>query len=157
MAREEVFNAAKSAFSMYGGLFNGIAQEIGMEKALELHAKQGESFGAMIGEMLRQQLGNKGPDTKTFSSILRLLYVGFGFDAEFDVGPTSISIKVTRCPFYEGARMARLDHETIGNMCKAMANAEYTKLKEYYPKTEGKVKYRESPEGYCLEQFTLKE
>jgi hypothetical protein len=80
----------------------------------------------------------------------------FGFDPEYDVSPTEISLKVQRCPIYEGLKMAGLDHETIGKTCNAMSSAEFAKLKEYYPNVEGSVKYRDSSEGYCLEKFTLK-
>ena len=156
MAKEQVFNASMSSMSMYGGLFKATADDVGLDKALEYHAKQGEPFGMMIGETLKQQLGDKEPTTEVLNSILQPSMEGFGFDAEFKVSPMEISIKVSRCPFYDGFKMAGLDHETIGKMCSAMSSAEFAQLKKYYPNIEGSVKYRDSSEGYCLEKFTLK-
>jgi hypothetical protein len=152
MAREEIFNATMSSMSMYGGLFKAIADDIGLDKAIEYH---GESFGMMIGETLKQQLGDKAPTTEALKSVLQPEVEGFGFDAEFDVSPTELSIKVPRCPIYEGFKMAGLDHETIGKTCSAWYSAEYAQLKKYYPKIEGNLKYRDSSEGYCLDKFTL--
>jgi len=156
MGKEDVFNAIMSSMSMYGGLFKSITDDVGLDKALEYHAKQGESFGMMIGETLKRQLGDKAPTTEALKSVLQPEVEGWGFDAEFDVSPTAVSIKVQRCPIYEGFKMAGLDHETIGKMCSAWYSAEYTQLKKYYPKIEGRLKYRDSSEGYCLDKFTLK-
>jgi hypothetical protein len=45
---EDAFNAAKVMCTMYGGFFKDVAGEVGSEKALALHAKQGEQFGAIL-------------------------------------------------------------------------------------------------------------
>ena len=156
MAKEDVFNATMSSMSMYGGLFKSITDDVGLDKALEYHAKRGESFGMMIGETLKRQLGDKAPTTEALKSVLQPEEEGWGFDAEFDVSPMEVSIKVSRCPCYEGFEMAGLDHEMIGKMCSAWYSALYAQLKKYYPKIEGRLKYRESSEGYCFDKFTLK-
>ena len=156
MVKEQVFNAIMSSMSMYGGLFKEIADDIGLEKALDYHAKQGESFGAMISGTLKRQLGDKAPTTEALKTVLQPEVEGWGFDAEFDVSPTEVSIEVQRCPCYEGFKMAGLDHETIDKMCSAWYSALYAQLKKYYPKIEGSLKYRDSSEGYCLDKFTLK-
>ena len=128
MAKEDVFNATMSSNSMYGGLFKAIADDVGLDKALEYHAKQGEPFGVMIGETLKQQLGDKAPTTEALKSVLQPIVEGYGFDAEFDVSPTEVSIKVPRCPVYEGFKTAGLDHETIGKMCSAWYSADYAQI-----------------------------
>jgi len=156
MAKEDVFNATMSSNIARARLFKSIADDVGLDKALEYHAKDGESFGVMIGETLKQQLGDKALTTEVLNSVLQPIVEGFGFVAEFDVSPTEVSIKVTRCPIYEGWKMAGLDHETIGKTCSAWYSAEYAQLKKYYPKIEGSLKYRDSSEGYCLDKFTLK-
>lgn len=156
MAKEDVFNATMSSMSMYGGLFRAIADDVGLDKAIEYHAKHGESFGMMIGETLKRQLGDKTPTTEALKSVLQPIMEGFGFSTEFDVSPTEVSIKVPRCPIYEGFKMAGLDHETIGKTCSAWYSAEYAQLKKCYPRIEGSLKYRDSSEGYCLDKFTLK-
>lgn len=45
---EDAFNAAKVMCTMCGGFFKDVAGEVGSEKALALHAKQGEQFGAIL-------------------------------------------------------------------------------------------------------------
>ena len=130
MAKDDVFNATMSSMSMYGGLFKAIADDVGLDKAIEYHGKQGELFGMMISETLKQQLGDKAPTTEALKSVLQPEVEGFGFDAEFDVSPTEVSIKVPRCPIYEGFKMAGLDHETIGKMCSARARQIHSEIIE---------------------------
>ncbi len=43
---EDIFNGAKSAFTFYDAFFNTVAQELGMERALELHTRMCETMGA---------------------------------------------------------------------------------------------------------------
>ena len=42
MTKEDPFNVAKNAFSMYGVFFNNVVEEIGLEQAarLRLHVKE---------------------------------------------------------------------------------------------------------------------
>jgi hypothetical protein len=156
MAKEHAYQAAMSAMSLYGGLFKTIADDVGLDKALEYHGKQGEPFGIMIGETMKQQLGDKAPTTEAIKSVTQPSMESFGFETEFEMSPTELSVKVIRCPFYDGYKMAGLDHETIGKMCSALSSGEFAKLKEYYPNISGSVKFRDSAEGYCLEKFILK-
>lgn len=156
MAKEHAYHAAMSAMSMYGGLFKTMADDFGLDKALEYHEKQGEPFGIMIGETMKQQLGDKPPTTEVIKSVTQPSMESFGFDVEYEVSPKELSIKVVRYPFYDGFKMVGFDHETIGKMCGALSSGEFVKLKEYYPNVEGSVNFRDSAEGYCLEKFILK-
>jgi hypothetical protein len=45
MTREEVYQATKKVFGLYGALFNLVAREVGMEKALALHVEAHERLG----------------------------------------------------------------------------------------------------------------
>ena len=125
MAKEDVFNATMSMVGMYGGLFKAIADDFGLDKALEYHGRQGEPFGMMIGETLKQQLGDKKPTPEALKAILQPMMEGFGFDMEYDVSPTEISFKIPRCPFYEGFKMARARNRT-----KVTTPSSMTKYKE---------------------------
>jgi hypothetical protein len=156
MAKEEVFNAATSAMSFYGGLFKAIMEEQGLEKALELHAKQFESMGNAIGEQLKQALGDKDPDMKVLRSILEPMYESFGFSSEFEVDPTTITITQTKCPLYAGYQMAGLDPQTIEKVCKAAAKAEFDAINQHYPQLYFSAQPPESPDGICIEKFNIK-
>jgi hypothetical protein len=57
---------------------------------------------------------------------------------------------------YEGFKMAGIDHKTIEKMCSVMAKAEYDTINKYYPKLEGKVKFRESAGKPCVEEWMIK-
>lgn len=81
MTKEDVFNAIMSSMSMYGALFKAIADDFGLNKAIEYHGKHGETFGMMIGETLKQRLGDKTPTTEALNSVLQPIMEGFGFDA----------------------------------------------------------------------------
>jgi len=54
---------------MYGEFFKAVVQEVGMKRALALHAKLGEPFGVQIGEALKQKFENKKPDTESLKAI----------------------------------------------------------------------------------------
>jgi len=156
MAKEDSFNAAMSACSMYGGLFKDVAQELGMEKALVLHTKQGEIFGSHFASTLKEQIGNKELDVKNFGSFMRGALDGFGLTYESEETPTSILFKNYRCPFYEGFKMAGIDHDTISSMCNRMAPAEYAEINKLFPKFQAQAKFRTSPNSYCTEEFMIK-
>jgi hypothetical protein len=156
MAKEDAYHATMASMSMYGGLFKAIADDVGLDKALEHHAKQGIPFGTMIGETMKQQLGDKAPNPGALKSVLQPMMGSFGFDVEYTVDPSELSMKIPRCPIYDGFKMAGLDHETIGKTCSAMSSAEYAQIKKYYRNIEGSVEFRDSSEGYCLEKFTIK-
>ena len=156
MSREDAYNGAVGSMSMIGGLFQSIVKELGMEKALWMHAKQGETFGDELGKVLKKQLGGKKLDVKALKTALMPMMSSYGMDAEVKENPKSLVLKVSKCPQYDGFKMAGLDHETIGKMCSAMAKAEYASIMRHFPEFEGRVKFRETPNGSCQEEFVLK-
>jgi len=157
---ESSFDAAASVASMYGAFFRAVAQEIGMKRALELHAKLGEPFGVQIGEELKQKFGNNRPDTESIKGIFQPMFARFGaytrITYDYKVTPRTLSIVIAKCPLYEGFRVAGLDHETIGKMCNAMMDAEQNKAKNLYPKIQGSAHFKDSPQGSCVENWTIK-
>jgi len=154
---EAAFNATTSMASMYGGFFKAVAQEIGMERALAIHAKLGEPFGVQIGEALKKKFGDKKPDTESLKAVFKPMLASFGYtNEEYKVTPKTLSIAIPKCPFYEGFKAVGLDHETIGKMCKAMAKVEYSQVKRLYPKIEGSAQFKDSPKVSCVETWTIK-
>ena len=57
MATEEVFEAAKKVYGLYGAFYKVVAQELGTEKALDLHAKAHEEQGIASGKLLKEKIG----------------------------------------------------------------------------------------------------
>jgi hypothetical protein len=156
LTREDVYNAWVSSMSMCGSLFKSIVKELGMAKALEMLAKQGEPFGDELGKVLKTQLGGKKLDVKALNKAMMPMMSSSGVDAEVEENPKSLVLKISKCPQYDGFKMAGLDHETIGKMCSAMAKGEYASIMRHYPELEGRVKFRETPNGVCQEEFVIK-
>ena len=155
IARESAFQAAKAAFSMYGGFFKDVAAEVGMEKAVSLHAKQGEVTGAMLAGMTKQRLADKEFDMKTFASVLSNAYQVFGFTFEIGESAASLRLSCTRCPVYEGFKSAGLDHATAELLCSRMATAEINEEKKLCPILSASLKFRATPDEACVEEFAL--
>jgi hypothetical protein len=154
MATEDAFNAAKTVFTLYGGFFQDVAAEIGMEKALALHARRGEAFGAMLAAMTKERLGGREFDLKTFAAVESEAEAqGFGMTGEIAEGPASIKINWARCSLYEGFSDAGLDHETITQMCNCLTAVEFAGLNQAFPPLSGSVKVRSAPDEPCVEEF----
>jgi len=152
--REDAFNAAKAAFSFYGGYFKSVAEEIGLEKAISLHAKQAEFFDVLLVEMLRERLGDKEIDLGVFASARSEALAVLGITARIEEAPNSITLGVRRCPLYEGLRMAGVEHATIEAMCRRGVELGYARISEAFPRVSGVLKFRLAPEEACLEDFT---
>ncbi len=155
MASEDAFNAVVGSFSMYGALLKDVAAEIGMERALELHAKQGENFGAMLNGMLKERQGDTDLKVETLTAVFSEVGEGFGLSPEIEETQTKVSFTHHQCPIYEGLKMAGWAHEEIKAACEGMAGGEIAALKEAYPQLSGGVTFRATPDEPCVEEFSL--
>jgi len=155
MGREDTFTSATNAFSMYGGFFKDVAQEIGREKALSLYAKQGELIGTMLAGMMKGQLGEEDLDMRTLASAWSAGFERSGFTFEIEENLTSIKMSVFQCPIYEGFVRAGLDHKTIESACRGISAAECAALKKVFPQLSGCLKFRTAPDKPCVEEFFL--
>jgi hypothetical protein len=141
--------------SMYGGFFKDVAKEIGSEKALALHAKQGEPFGAMLAGMLQAQAADKGLTITTLSSVVSAAPAIFGMTPEVEETATLVKLHTHQCPMYDGWKEAGLDHETIGSMCRAVAATEYAALTKAVPQVSARLEFRSAPDKACVEHYSL--
>jgi len=155
MTKKDTFDASANTLNMYGTFFNMVAKEVGMEKALKLHADVGGVWGEATGKALKEQLGDKKIGVTALNRVLKPMMKSFGFDAEVKKGPKSLTLSISKCPMYDGYKMAGLDHKTIEKMCSSMAKAEYDAINKYYPKLIGSVKFRESAGKPCIEEFII--
>jgi predicted ester cyclase len=155
IGRESAFQAAKAAFSLYGGFFKDVSQEIGMEKAESLHTKQGEFFGAKLAEITKKRLADKDFDMKTFASVLSDSYQIFGFTYGIEESAASLRLSCSRCPVYEGFKSAGLDHATVELLCNRMAAVELDEEKKLCPILSASLKFRATPDEACVEKFAL--
>jgi hypothetical protein len=155
MPREDAFNAAKATSTILGGFFKNVVNEIGLEKALSLHAKQGEVLGATIAATVKERLADKEFDMKTFASVVSEFYQMCGYTYELEDSRTSIKARPFQCPFYEGLKNAGLDHQTIEAACSRWVAAELAELKKVFPQLSGRLKFRSASDQPCIEEFEL--
>jgi hypothetical protein len=155
MPDENVYRAAAAAFSLYGGFFKDVVQETSLERAVSLHAKQGEAFDAMLVGMIRERLGGKELDLRTFACARAEALEVLGMTAQVEEAPGSVTIGVQNCPLYDGLRMAGVEHDTIEAMCRRGVDLGYAKLAEAFPRLSGCLKFRAAPDQPCVEEFAF--
>jgi hypothetical protein len=156
MTKEEIFNAKVGSLEMYGALFNIVAKEDGLDKAFKMHAAVGVPEGDKMGKAIKDYLAGKKINLTDLNKFMTSSMNSSGLSPEIKEGSKSLTLRFEKCPMYEGLQKAGLDHKTIQKMCAVMSKAEYNAINKYYPELEGKVKFRESPKGSCVEEFIIK-
>jgi len=159
LTKEETFNAAKNVFSFNGAFFNNVAQEIGLERALNLYTKTSEMTGVQMGQMTKEQMGIKELDAKTAAMVARSVVSGFGIsNVDAEEKPTSVLIKVHECTMHEGYRAVGMDDETIEAICrKGSLRFLDTFFKQLDPNASYQLKrFRSAPDDCCEEEITLR-
>jgi hypothetical protein len=153
MGSEVAFNAAKGAYGTYGALLKDIAQEVGMERALALHARRGEGYGAMVAGMIKDELGDEEFNMQALASVLSGITEEGGLIAKVEGTQTSATCEVFECPLYEGLKMAGWSHEDIEKTCNCFGAAERNELQKSYPQLSASLKFRSAPDQSCVEEF----
>jgi hypothetical protein len=159
MLREEVYQATKKIFGLYGAFFDLVAQQIGIEKALDLHIKAHERLGITAGKLLKDKLGKERPDLQELGNILRESNLGIGIESEVaDMNPTSIVFSNLKCPLYDGYRLGGLDDKTAETLCQQGAPAKLGSTLMYLnPDIKYHLQYyRTKPDEPCKEVIQLK-
>jgi predicted ester cyclase len=156
IAREAVFNAAKAAYSAYGGLLKDVAQEMGMEKAVALHAKRCQAFYVALAGVTRDRLGASEFDLNALSSALKdVNNTIFGCTFEPEEEPGSLTFKYFQCPIYEGFRSAGLDHEAIELICTGGESSGLAEMKKALPQLSCALRFRSAPDQPCVQEFVF--
>ena len=159
MLREEVYQATKKIFGLYGAFFDLVAQQIGIEKVLDLHIKAHERLGITAGKLLKDKLGKERPDLQELGNILRESNLGIGIESEVaDMNPTSIVFSNLKCPLYDGYRLGGLDDKTAETLCQQGAPAKLGSTLMYLnPDIKYHLQYyRTKPDEPCKEVIQLK-
>jgi steroid delta-isomerase-like uncharacterized protein len=150
IARKTAFNATKAAYSLYGGFLKDVAQEMGMERALSLHARRYVANYAMFAGMITERTGSNELDLSTFSAALKELSNAiFGITFEVEENPNSVRFNYHQCPVYEGFRSAGLDHQTIDLICTRGESAGMAELERIFPQVSCSLKFRSTSEQPC--------
>ncbi len=155
MSKKEIYKTTKDSFTMYAGFFRDVAQEVGLEKAVALHANQGKPYGAAMAGMLKQKLGSKKLNAAAFEPIAAKIGEGFGMMPEFEKHRSSLKVRWHSCPVYEACVSAGLDHKTIEMMCSRFSAAGYEEIKTVYPQLSACLQFRSAPGEPCTEEFVI--
>ncbi|MFC1886387.1 hypothetical protein ACFLZM_04960 [Thermodesulfobacteriota bacterium] len=158
MPNDQVFEATKKIFGLYGSFFKTVVQEVGMEKALALHAQAHEEQGIAAGKMLKEKMGEGAIDFQKLGSVLQESNLSIGIDSVLDnANSTSALFKNYQCPMYDGYRMGGLDDETAEALCQKGAAAKLgTMLKYLNPNIHYNLKYyRVKPDEACEEEISM--
>ncbi len=160
MSEKEVFKVATTVYTDFYSYFKVLAEEIGLERALALLTKQNEASGVVVGKKIKEKTGGKVLDVKETAHEIRKLAKGIGGIDEVIKENDQYVITKTgsgKCPNYEAARAAGLDHDTIGKLCtKGSLRFLDTVVKELNPDLSYRVKkFRSSPDDYCMEETVL--
>ena len=155
MKQNSRYIASKGALALYGGLFKSVVQEVGLEKALAMHGSLWSSMGNASVAMLKETLGRKKLSLAAWQSIEEEFCQQFGMGAEFIRRGSTLSVRTADCPIYAGWKEAGLDHSTIESMCNTMAVAIYGEIRKDFPQLSGSLKFRETLDKACVEEFVL--
>jgi hypothetical protein len=155
MSKKSTFNTASFLFGFYAGFFKEVSQELGLDKAVALHAKAGKQTGAALAGMLKNELGSKKLNLAAWESVYGKFIEQIGITPDFKKKRSTLALTVGHCPLYEGYKNAGLDHKTIELMCSQMTALENAELKNAYPMLSGCLKFRSTPDEPCVEEFIL--
>jgi hypothetical protein len=155
MSKKDTFNATKQAMSLYAGLFKEVVQEVGLDKAIEMHARQGTPMGVAIAGMLKEDLGRKKLNLAALESMTTKVAGSFGITPKFEKKRGVLKAIHGRCPVYEACLSAGIDPQVIERMCQQMEALAYDEIKKAYPQFSGCVKVRATAEEPCIEEFAI--
>ena len=71
MGLEDVLKGATNGYATYFAYLSFVAQEVGMEKAIDIMAKMAKYMGRVQGGMIKKQAGIEEADIKTALSLAR--------------------------------------------------------------------------------------
>ncbi len=157
MTDEQILIATRKVFALYAAFFKVVAQEIGLERALALHASAHEAQCIAPAKLIKDKIGDAPFDIKKLGSILQQSNLSIGINCELAQATASLALfKNSQCPMYDGYRMGGLNDETAEELCQTGAAAKLgTMLKQIDPRIKYRLKYyREKPDEACEEEIS---
>ena len=151
--KDEKFQAMTGVWKRYGLLFKDLKDNYGYERALQHHIDARKPIDEEIIKQLKEKYITLSVDG--YGEKLRESYTASGYASGSKVTENSVEIQIRLCPFYEGFSQAGLSHEVIKETCVRTAEYQYALFKKHYPKYEGILVFRETPDDCCIEGFKL--
>ena len=154
-AKEEVFEAAKMAYTLYGWLLQEVAKEVGLETAFRAQSRIGDRLADLYEPMFKQKCAGAELGAVAIAEALGDCYRHFGSDHEIVAQGDTVAFRTTRCPVYEGLKASGLDHAVIEKACSVGTARSTELLHERFPELTARLKFREPGEESCVEEFVL--
>ena len=155
MSRQELYEATRKVYALYGSFFAAVARELGSERALNLHIQAHEEQGLESGELLKRTVGQK-PGIERLGAILQANNLSIGIDCELTRrDAVSVVFSNGQCPMYDGYRQGGLDDATAEALCQTGAAAKLgTMLHQLHPSIDYRLNhYRSEPNYVCEEEI----
>lgn len=154
-AKEEAFNAAKLAYTLYGWLLQEVAKEVGWETAIRAQGRLGDRFADLYDGMFKKKCAGAELGAGAIAAALDECYQHFGSDHEITAHGDTVAFRTARCPVYEGLTASGLDHAAIEKICCVGSAREAEVLHERFPELTVRLKFRKPGEQACVEEFVL--
>jgi len=152
---DKLHRTATQVFALYGRFFKHVAEEIGVEKTLELQAKAGKEAGERMGIWMKETKGVDMLDAETFLPVLKEINDPFGYESTYEIKPDNMILTMHRCPLYQSLKISGHGDNRSGYLCGYLLRAFFKGLKEVYPNIEYDLDFREDEEGRCVEIITI--
>lgn len=158
MNDERGFLAAQKAYALYAAFFQAVAREVGMEKALALHASVHAEHGIASARALEDRMIDTPFNLRKLGFILQESDVKIGIDWQLaQMNGASALLTNGHCALYDGYRSGGLDEATAEALCQTGAPAQLgAMLKEFDPRICYRLKfYRGTPGEACIEEISF--
>ena len=156
MANKDTFNNAKTLFKMHHVFAQTVAEEIGMDRAIDLSAKAIEKMGAMPDPLIIKRKTTKKYNARAAEPLVRAVYNSLGSSIKIvEESPHCVLVQCSRCPNYEAARELGIDHPVIERWCRAgRIKSVETMIKQLNPELSFRlVRFRRTAEDFCEEEI----
>ena len=154
MGIEDTYSGATAAMTFFNAYINTVAEEMGMDRAMNLFNTMSETIGTMQGKMMKAQAGIEQIDIKAAWSVVKTYPESLGIRTEvIEESRQEIVVKLGKCPIYSAAQRMGLDAKTIETMCQNFsARLMDAVIKQFNPNLSYQLrKFRLEADDFCEE------
>jgi hypothetical protein len=95
MGMEDTLNGTTAAMTFFNAYIKTVADEIGMQRAVDLFARMCKTSGAMQGQMMKEQAGTEEIDARAAWSLVKAIPEGIGISSEvIEESPQKVVFKL---------------------------------------------------------------
>jgi hypothetical protein len=159
MSNRDKLQGATNVFTMYFAYLNGVARQMGIDKAIALSAEVDKAMGGARGRMIKENSGGAEFDAITAAAAARKSILDdFGIESKpISENADKVVTQCGQCPVYDGAQVAGLDSGTIEAQCRDCSIGYMDALvKQLNPNLTYRLsKFRSAPGEPCEEEIVM--